>query len=307
MKIVVVGAGAVGGWYGGLLAEKGHQVNLVTRRDYSQINQTGLCLRDLNGEKVIRSLKAFPDCQTIGQCDLIIIAAKSTANQELPALIKPLIGPTTLLLTLQNGMGNCEIFSGLFSPDKIIGGLCFVCINRIHPAVIENTHSGYIRMAAAHGTPHENVRRCVELFKEIGVDCQAEDSLDSILWKKLCWNIPFNGLAIAAGGLTTDLIMESKELRSCAERLMKEVQEAALQCGYPFSNEHIDRQFRVTMGMGAYRPSSLIDYLEGREVEVEGLWGEPLRRGLAQDVKMPELMRLKTEIELRLAARVKLT
>jgi 2-dehydropantoate 2-reductase len=303
MKIAIVGAGAVGGWYGGLLAQKGHEVYFVTRRDYEVINQKGLCMRDAKGDKMVKIQKAYPDCTHIGVCDLIIIAAKSTANSTLPDFIKPLIGPRTILLTLQNGMGNCETFASIIPIERIVAGLCFVCINRLSPGVVENTHSGYVRMASAIGLPSEAVKQCVELFFDAGIDCQSEQSLDSVLWKKLCWNIPFNGLAIAAGGITTDKIMANDLLRERAIKLMKEVQAAAEACGVPFKDEHIDRQLKVTGGMGAYRPSSLIDYLEGRQVEVAGLWGEPLRRGIAAGVSMPELSRLKTEIELKLKAR----
>jgi len=304
MKIAIVGAGAVGGWYGGLLAQKGHEVYFVTRRDYEIINQKGLCMRDAKGDKMVKIQKAYPDCTHICVCDLIIIAAKSTANSTLPDFIKPLIGPRTILLTLQNGMGNCETFASIIPIERIVAGLCFVCINRLSPGVVENTHSGYVRMASAIGLPSEAVKQCVELFFDAGIDCQSEQSLDSVLWKKLCWNIPFNGLAIAAGGITTDKIMANDLLRDRAIKLMKEVQAAAEACGVPFKDEHVDRQLKVTAGMGAYRPSSLIDYLEGREVEVVGLWGEPLLRGIAAGVSMPELSRLKTEIELKLKARV---
>jgi len=101
--------------------------------------------------------------------------------------------------------------------------------------------------------------------------------------------------------------MANDLLRERAIKLMKEVQAAADACGVPFKDEHIERQLKVTIGMGAYRPSSLIDYLEGREVEVAGLWGEPLRRGQAAGVNMPELSQLKNEIELKLKARDQLT
>ncbi len=303
MKIVIVGAGAVGGWYGGLLAQKGHEVYFVTRRDYEIINQNGLCMRDAKGDKIVKIKKAYSDCTAIGVCDLIIIAAKSTANDSLPDFVKSLIGPKSILVTLQNGMGNCETFASIIAPERIVAGLCFVCINRLSPGVVENTHTGYVRMASAYGPPTDSVLRCVELFVEAGIDCQSEQSLDAVLWKKLCWNIPFNGLAIAAGGITTDKIMADDLLRERAVRLMKEVQAAAAACGVPFKDEHIERQLKVTNGMGAYRPSSLIDYLEGREVEVAGLWGEPLRRGQAAGVKMSELSQLKTEIELKLNAR----
>jgi 2-dehydropantoate 2-reductase len=208
-----------------------------------------------------------------------------------------------LVVTLQNGMGNVEALAKLLPAERILAGLCFVCINRIAPAVIDTTLAGYVRMAAAVGPINPAVERCVEIFADAGVDCQAEASLEAVLWKKLCWNIPFNGLSIAAGGITTDLILADPALNERAYLLMKEVQAAAVARGHGFEDAHIKRQFVVTVGMGPYRPSSLIDFMEGRDVEVEGIWGEPLRRGLAAGVPMPQTQRLVEDIKAHLAAR----
>jgi len=303
MKIAIVGAGAVGGWYGGLLALAGHEVHAISRSDHAVLQHSGLVLRDRQGERVARFRSAAAESRGIGPCDLVVVAAKATANAALPDLIRPLLGPATLLLTLQNGMGNVDAFTGLLPVERIVAGLCFVCINRIEPGVVANTHAGYIRMAAAVGPVNPAVSECVDLFRAAGVECRAEDSLEAVLWKKLCWNIPFNGLAIAAGGLTTDLIVADPALKSRARRLMEEVRSAAALRGHVISDQHIQTQFDVTEGMGAYRPSSLIDYQEGREVEVQGIWGEPLRRGLAAGASMPELAQLQREIEARLRHR----
>ena len=303
MKIAIVGAGAVGGWYGGLLALAGHEVHAITRSDHAVLQHSGLVLRDRQGERVARFRSAAAESRGIGPCDLVVVAAKATANAALPDLIRPLLGPATLLLTLQNGMGNVDAFAALLPVERIVAGLCFVCINRIEPGVVANTHAGYIRMAAAVGPVNPAVSECVDLFRAAGVECRAEDSLEAVLWKKLCWNIPFNGLAIAAGGLTTDLIVADPALKARARRLMEEVRSAAALRGHVISDQHIQTQFDVTEGMGAYRPSSLIDYQEGREVEVQGIWGEPLRRGLAAGASMPELAQLQREIEARLRHR----
>ena len=303
MKIVIVGAGAIGGWYGGLLALGGHEVHAISRSDYPVLQRRGLVMRDLNGERVVRLASASPTGAGVGPCDLVIVAAKATANALLPALIQPLLGPHTLLLTLQNGMGNVEAFRAIVPVERLVAGLCFVCINRIEPGVVSNTHAGYIRMAAAEGPISPSVTHCVDWFKSAGVDCRAEDSLEAVLWKKLCWNIPFNGLAIAGGGITTDLILADPVHKARARRLMEEVRLAAGLRGHIVSEQHLQGQMDVTERMGAYRPSSLIDYLEGREVEVSGLWGEPLLRGLAAGAKMPELALLKHEIEAKLKAR----
>ncbi len=303
MKIAIIGAGAVGGWYGGLLALAGHEVHCLTRTDYTWVSEHGLLLRDCTSERRVKVASARPDSAGIGPCDLVVVAAKSTANATLPALLQPLLGPTTVLLTLQNGMGNAEVFTSMLPPERVVAGLCFVCINRLSPGVIANTLPGYIRMAAAQGPRNRAVTTCVQVFVAAGVDARAEDSLEAVLWKKLCWNIPFNGLAIAAGGLTTDLILADPSLQARARQLMIEVQSAAGLRGHVISDQHIEGQFAVTVGMGPYRPSSLIDFEEGREVEVAGIWEIPLQRGLAAGASMPELQRLKDEIAAQLQQR----
>jgi len=303
MKIAIVGTGALGGWYAGLLAEAGHEVHCLARSDHETINRDGLTLRHKGTQRVVRVASATPEATSIGPCDLVVVTLKSTSNAALPGLLGPLLGPATLVVTLQNGMGNVEALARLLPAERIVAGLCFVCINRLAPAVIDTTLAGYVRMAAAVGPINPAVERCVAIFAAAGVDCQAEASLEAVLWKKLCWNIPFNGLAIAGGSITTDLILADPALNERAYLLMKEVQAAAVARGHGFEDAHIKRQFVVTVGMGPYRPSSLIDFMEGRDVEVDGIWGEPLRRGLAAGVAMPETQRLVADIKARLAAR----
>lgn len=303
MKIAIVGTGALGGWYAALLAEAGHEVHCLARSDFEPIRAKGLTIRHKGQERAVRVASATPDAATIGPCDLVVVTLKSTSNYALPGLVSPLLGPATLVLTLQNGMGNVEALAEVLPAERIVAGLCFVCINRLAPAVIDTTLAGYVRMAAAQGPINAAVAQCVEVFAGAGVDCQAEASLEAVLWKKLCWNIPFNGLSIAGGSITTDLILTDPTLNERAFLLMKEVQAAALARGHGFEDAHIKRQFVVTAGMGPYRPSSLIDFVEGRDVEVTGIWGEPLRRGQAAGVKMPETEKLVAEIKARIAAR----
>jgi len=304
MKIAIVGTGALGGWYAALLAEAGHEVHCLARSDFEAIRKDGLTIRNKGAERVVRVASATPDASTVGPCDLVVVTIKSTSNHALPALVTPLLGPATIVATLQNGMGNVEALGRLLPAERIVAGLCFVCINRLAPAVIDTTLAGYVRMAAAAGPVNAAVDTAVATFAQAGVDCQAEASLEAVLWKKLCWNIPFNGLSIAGGSVTTDLILADPALNERAYLLMKEVQAAAAARGHGFEDSHIKRQFVVTAGMGPYRPSSLIDFVEGRDVEVEGIWGEPLRRGLAAGVKMPETEKLVAEIRSRIAARV---
>jgi len=140
--------------------------------------------------------------------------------------------------------------------------------------------------------PAERTRSLAGQLEAAGIRAHVVDDLLEARWRKLVWNVPFNGLAIAEGGVSTDRICADPRLADEAHALMREVQRAAAAFGFRISDSFLDRQFDVTPAMGPYHPSSLVDYLAGREVEVEPIWGEPLRRAHAAGVEMPRLASL---------------
>ena len=295
-RVALVGPGAVGGFYGGMLAKSGVDLNFLFRSSYSEVCQKGLWLVHHAGghrQERVEPLKAWRDSEEIGVCDWVIVASKSTVNGQLGKTLSPLVGPETSLLTLQNGMGNAENLAGCFGSGRIIlAGLCFTCINRTKPNRVESLLPGYVQFGQLGGSLSVEAERMVSAFKGAGIKVKRAHSLDEVLWRKLCWNIPFNGLAVAAGGITTDLILDSSDLRSRALALMQEIQLAAQSYGIVIDDSFLEDQFSLTKPMGAYKPSSLIDYLEGKPIEIESIWGEPLRRGLKQGVSMIELQQL---------------
>jgi 2-dehydropantoate 2-reductase len=140
-------------------------------------------------------------------------------------------------------------------------------------------------------------------FKAAGIPAEAVADLATAQWQKLVWNVPFNGLAIAAGGVTTDVLLANPETEAEMRGLMAEVVAAARALGLPLTDDLIDFNIERTRPMGPYRPSSMIDYLAGQEVEIEPIWQEPLRRARQAGVPMPRLERLVAQIKSRLATR----
>ena len=299
-RIGVVGPGAIGGFYGGMLAQSGEDVHFLFRSTFDDIVRDGLALVHHSEEgrsSKVESLHAYHSPSSLGPCDWIIVAVKATANSALKEMILPMIGPSTRLLTLQNGMGNVENLHRLFGEDRqIMAGLCFTCINRTSPSVIESLLPGYVQFGQLGGRLSRDAETMVQAFETSGIKVRRADSLDDALWRKLCWNVPFNGLAIAAGGITTDLILADSKLKKRAHDLMLEVQQAACAHGVEIEDSFLNRQFELTEPMGPYRPSSLIDFLDGKPVEVDAIWGEPLGRGLAKKVPMPETEKLLNEL-----------
>ena len=299
-RIGVVGPGAIGGFYGGMLAQSGEDVHFLFRSTFDDILRGGLTLvhhRDGGRSAKVENLHAYDSASSLGPCDWIIVAVKATANSALEDMIRPMIGPSTRLLTLQNGMGNVENLHRLFGEDRqVMAGLCFTCINRTSPCVIESLLPGYVQFGQLGGRLSRDAETMVQAFETSGIKVRRADSLDDALWRKLCWNVPFNGLAIAAGGITTDLILADSKLKKRAHDLMLEVQQAAYAHGVEIEDSFLNRQFELTEPMGPYRPSSLIDFLDGKPVEVDAIWGEPLGRGLAKKVPMPETEKLLNEL-----------
>jgi len=289
MKIAIVGSGAVGGYYGARLARAGDDVHFLLRSDYSAVRDRGWRVTDHDGTWTLHPAQAHDRAESIGPCDGVIIAAKATANPALPALVRPLLREDTFVLTLQNGLGNVEFHAAYAGAENVLGGLAFVCINRVAPGVIEKYIPGSVRLGECSGPARTRTRDLAARFVRAGVDCAAVDSLADALWRKLVWNVPFNGLTIVAGGVTTDVILAQPAWRAHAWELMLEIRAGAAALGVAIPEAFLHRQMDATPPMGAYKPSSLVDFLAGREVEVEAIWGEPARRARAAGVVLPKL------------------
>jgi 2-dehydropantoate 2-reductase len=131
-----------------------------------------------------------------------------------------------------------------------------------------------------------------EAFRQSGIDCRVVENLALERWRKLVWNISFNGLAVAAGGIDTEKILTDPELYKEIRALMYEVIAAANECGFPLENAVADEQLRLTRSIGTYKPSTLVDFEAGNPLELEAIWGEPLRRAKAAGAEVPRLEKL---------------
>ena len=288
LRYAVVGSGALGGYYGAKLAHAGCDVHFLLRSDLDAVRRNGLTIRSKDGDFHLPHVNAHGSPEEIGPCDVVLIALKTTSNAALPALIPPLLGPGTALVTLQNGLGNEELLAGQVGAARVMGGLCFVCLNRTAPGVIEHFGHGTLSIGEFKGPPQDRTMRLVTDFQHAGVEAKAVQSLITERWRKLVWNIPFNGLGIAAAANVAQVLNDG-HLQAAARALMAEVIQAASTLGYAIRPDFIEYQIQRSWPMGEYRSSSQIDYEAGREVEVESIWGEPLRQARAAAAHTPRL------------------
>ena len=291
-KIAVVGSGAVGCYYGGMLARAGYDVHFLMRSDLQHVRKHGLTIETRGEAILLDPVQAAGTPEEIGACDLVIIALKATANDALVDILPPLIGTDTALLTLQNGLGNEEFLAERWGSERVLGGLCFVCLNRTGSGLIEHFDHGSLSIGEFGRGPSDRARQIVEAFVKAGIDANLVENLVTERWRKLLWNVPFNGLSIAGAGATVAGVLNDGGLRTLARELMSEVLNAARALGHEIPDDFADYQIERSWSMGAYRPSSLIDWELRRPVEVEAIWGEPLRQGVAAGAAMDRLRTL---------------
>ncbi len=296
-RIAIVGAGAIGTYYGARLALAGAEVRFLLRSDLAAVRARGsIRLQEKAG---VQELSPVITCGTpaeVGPVDLIIVTLKTTANDALAHLLPPMLGPETVIFTLQNGLGSDEQLAARFGAERVMGGLAFIAANRTAPGEIRCFHPGLITLGEFERRPLERTRRLALQLEAAGVKTHLAANLLEARWRKLVWNIPFNGLAIARGGLTTDRLCGDPALAEEVRVLMREVQAAAAGFGFSIPDEFLREQFDKTPPLGAYPPSSLLDFQAGREVEIESIWGEPLRRARQAGVVVPRLARLYAEV-----------
>ena len=292
LRIAVVGAGAIGSFYGGKLAVGGRDVHFLVRGGFDQIKRSGIRIRGRKENFHVADARVYRTPTEIGPCDLVLIALKATNNDAMLELIPPLLHRGTILLTLQNGLGNVEFLAQHFGAERVMGGLCFICLNRVSPGLIEHLDHGRLNLGELAGVAKERTHNLARQFGQCGVECRVVENLIEEHWHKLVWNIPFNGLTIAAGRITTADILHDHSLRSEAIALMNEVVVGAKCCGYNLPMDVILEQIKRTETIGAYKPSTLLDFEAGRALEIEAIWGEPLRRAQAHGAAMPRLEKL---------------
>jgi len=312
MKIGVVGCGALGSYYGAKLCRDGQETHFLLRSDYPCVRAKGVRVRSVEGDFHVN-----PRCarapEEIGVCDLVLIGLKTTANTQFAKLLPPLVGENTAVVTLQNGLGNEAPLAALFGAKKVLGGLCFVCLNRVEPGVIHHLAHGTIVLGEYERWPEPRTHDLASMIRHSGVPCKVTDNLERAHWEKLVWNIPFNGLGVASAAgyealtgapwarriprstspcLGTDQLLGDPRWEQLVRELMLEVIAAANVLGFKIPESLAAKQIERTRTMGAYKASTLIDFERGQPLELESMFLEPLRRARKAGVVTPRLAAL---------------
>jgi 2-dehydropantoate 2-reductase len=289
MNIAVIGAGAVGLYFGARLQQVGHDVRFLLRRDFEAITAKGLTVTSPTGDFYLPIVKGYRDTREIGPVDLVLVALKTFDNGLLPSLVRPLLEEHTAILTLQNGLGNEELLADLFGAERILGGVAIIGSNRGEPGIVHHQALGTIRLGEITGARSERAVSLAGMFSAAAVPCEAVADLRRARWEKLVWNITFNGLCTLANQ-TPGYFLAHPATRILVRELMAEVIAGANAQGLSesilseaFIEDNIDRTIRHTSD---YRPSMMIDRAEGRQLELDAIYRIPLEHAARQGVHM---------------------
>lgn len=291
-QIAIIGTGAVGGYYGGLLQKAGFNLHFLLHNDYEHVRKHGLEIESPKGNFRLQNVAAYNDPEKMPRCDLAIIALKTTENHLIPGILMHVIKDDGIALTLQNGLGSEEAVAACVGADRVIGGLCFLCSNKSGPGHIRHLDYGLITLGEyrADSCPAGITPRLEQLgtdMQSAGISVTTIEDLPLARWKKLVWNIPFNGLTVVYNTLTDQLLKEPESRRLC-EVLMNEVAAASTACARPIDASFIEKMIADTERMEPYSPSMKLDFDRGRPMEIDSIYGYPLRAAKAAGVDMPE-------------------
>ncbi|MCK7575250.1 MAG: 2-dehydropantoate 2-reductase [Chromatiales bacterium] len=297
LRFTILGTGALGGFYGSRLLLGGASVRFIAHSDVDWIRTQGLRVDSPLGDRLHHPVEVYADSDPIPPSDVVCIALKTTQNTRLPELLAPLVGEGTVILNWQNGLTLEEELAARFPQAIVIAGLCFLCSNKVGPGHIAHLDYGRVSLAALDERGVDWLPRLQAAFGAGGIETDVQPSLPAARWRKLAWNIPFNGLSVLLDR-NTDAIMADPEARALAERLMHEVAEGAAACGVPFDPDFIPKLLATTERMAPYAPSMRLDFLAKRALEIEYMYRRPLREAARHGVSMPAVETIATQLSI---------
>jgi len=290
-RYAILGTGALGGFYGARLSHAGANVHFLLHSDFEHVRRHGLVIDSKDGDFVLPEVQAYSDVHEMPRCDVAVVALKATQNHLLPSLLPSVLTDDGVILLMQNGLGGEEEAARAAPGHAVLGGLCFLCSNKVGPGHIRHLDYGNVRLAeyAADSAPagvSDRTRGIAQDFASAGIQVDIKEDLVLARWQKLVWNVPMSGLSVVLD-TDTQALMADPHTRALAEDIMHEVVAGAQACGRHIHESFVRKMIDMTLAMAPYRASMKIDFDEGKPMEVEAIYGNPLRAARSAGATMP--------------------
>lgn len=275
LKYGIIGVGAIGGFYGGRLANAGCDVHFLFHSEYKHVKEHGFQVDSVDGDFHLSDISVYNNSSDMPKCDVVLVSLKSTQNHLLPTLLKPILHDSSMVILIQNGLGLEAELAQSFPQTTIAGGMAFICSSRVGLGHIHHKDYGSLNIGFYQ-------RRNDAILEQFLLDCNlagltitVSEDLNSARWKKLVWNIPYNGLTVILN-MTTEEIMKNSSSRQLVKDMMEEVRAAALANGAEMEESFIQDMLKMTDEMRPYSPSMKLDWDNGRPLEIRSIYLNPI-------------------------------
>ncbi|RJS91440.1 ketopantoate reductase family protein [Salinisphaera sp. Q1T1-3] len=299
-RIVVIGAGAVGGFYGAIAHRAGAHVALVLRSDVETVRQHGLIVDSPLGDLSFAPAAVHgPDDEPVPGADYVVCCVKVLPTVDRASLIAPWVGPDTTVVLIENGIDiEPEIASAL--PDhELLSGLAFVGVSRLGPGRIRHQAFGRLTLGAWPAGTTPALSALAALFETGGIDVKISETIVRERWAKSLWNAPFNPISVLADGTDTDTMLGVPGGEALVRGVMAEVAAVAAADGHPMPDDAAERNIAATRQMTAYRNSMALDHRAGRPLEIDAILGNIVDIAARLDVPVPRLAGLRALVAMK--------
>ena len=290
IKVLLIGTGAIGSFYGGKLSQAGAAVSAVCRSDYNIVKEKGIRIKSINGDFDFKPDSVFKKASEYNDtADFLVVATKVLPDIDVVSIIRDAVKPSTSIVLLQNGINIEKEVTDAFPDNEIISALAFVCVSRVEYGLIDHQDYGRVVIGSFPSGVSGKVKLLEEMFKASGTPVETADDIISARWKKLLWNAPFNPVSVIGGGVSTKEMLADPLTESFIENIMKEVYALSVADGHPVDENLIKKNLEDTYKMVPYKTSMLLDFEAGRPMEVEAILGNAVRIADKYGVGVPYL------------------
>jgi 2-dehydropantoate 2-reductase len=273
VRVAVMGAGAVGGYFGARLAAASNDVAFIARGPHlAAMRQLGLTLESPQGNLHIRDALFTDDLSQVGAVDLVLFCVKSYGTDATAANLASLIGDRTIILSLQNGVDNADKIAQRWGHQRTLAGVVYIGSQLLQPGKIKHSSGGRIVFGELDGQVHETTQAVERLLSSARISCEVSRAIRNIQWRKLLWNAPFCAISCLTHSNVKEIV-ESDSLTKLALDCMAEVREAAKAQAIDLDPALFDETLNFSKSLGDFKPSMLQDLEAGKPLEYEAFNG----------------------------------
>ncbi len=291
-KVLIIGAGAIGAFYGSKLSQSGAEVTVICRSDYDYVKNHGFTIKShwqeseykFKPDQVLKDFQSYKD-----DADFILITTKVLDPNLTKDLLKPNLRKNSAIVLLQNGIHIEKTFADTFPENEIISALAFICVSRVKLGYIHHQDYGRLVIGNYPNSISIKTELLADLWQKSKVPCETSNNILKQRWKKLVWNAAFNPISVLAGSKNTSEILQNAATENLVRNVMQEVCTLAKADDCELEEEIVEKNIADTKKMKPYKTSMLLDFEAKRDMEIEAILGNAIRFAKQKNISIPHL------------------